>query len=88
MRRSRNRGQRSARRGSRPAPKPGVELEQFTSSDLSTWQRQAENLEKYHVQLYYYLEGLRALQHSQLCEALCDSKRIDLKLEKWVRVVD
>lgn len=75
----RNRGQQSGRRGRRPVSKPGVELEKFSSSDLRVWERQAENLEAYHVQLYYHLEGLRALQHTQLCEALCDSKPISLE---------
>jgi RES domain-containing protein len=86
--RRRDRGQQSGRRERRPAPKSGVELEKFSSSDLRAWQRHAENLEKYHVQLYYHLEGLRALQHAQLCEALCASKPVNLSLDNWVRIVD
>jgi hypothetical protein len=63
-------------------------LEKFTSSDLRTWKRQSENLEKYHVQLYYHLQGLRALHHDELCEALCSSASFALALKKWVRIVD
>jgi hypothetical protein len=55
---------------------------------LRTWQRQADNLEKYHVQLYYHLEGLRALNHARLCEALCSSRTAELNLDNWVRIVD
>ena len=80
------RGGRS--RGSPPKPAAGVELEKFTSSDLRTWKRQSENLEKYHVQLYYHLEGLRALHHDELCEALCTPGPVELELVDSVRIVD
>jgi hypothetical protein len=64
-----------------------VELEKFSRSDLRTWQRNAGNLERYHVQLYYHLAGLRALIHGELCEALSDAGAAELSLDRWVRSV-
>jgi hypothetical protein len=86
--RNRNRGWSTGRQKGRRGPAPGVELEQFTSADLRTWQRQSENLEKYHVQLYYHLEGLRSLHNSEICEALWKSKPAEFELDKWVRIID
>lgn len=63
----------------------GVELEKFTTADLRTWQRQSENLERYNVQIYYHLEGLRSLYRVQLSEALSDTKPTQFILKDWVR---
>ena len=84
------------RRSSRPPTRrrpstesrAGVELENFSSADLRTWQRQSENLERYHVQLYYHLEGLRSLHQAQLCEALSETKPTEVILDDWVRILD
>ena len=88
MPRSRKRGHKGARRDRRQPSKQGVELDKFSTADLRVWQAQAENLERYHVQVYYYLESLRALNHDRLCDALCRSKPADLPLRNWVRIVD
>lgn len=66
----------------------GVELEKFTTADLRTWQRQSENLERYNVQIYYHLEGLRSLYRVQLSEALSDTKPTQFILKDWVRILD
>lgn len=87
MPRRRKRGHNGARRNRRPR-RQGVELERFSTADLRTWQLQAENLERYYVQLYYHLESLRALNHDRLCDALCSSKPAALTLRNWVRIVD
>ena len=76
------------RRRSSTGSRAGVELEKFTSADLRTWQRQSENLERYQVQLYYHLEGLRSLHRAQLGEALSETKPTELILNDWVRILD
>ena len=76
------------RQRSSTGSRAGVELEKFTSADLRTWQRQSENLERYHVQLYHYLEGLRSLHRAQLGEALSDTKPTEFILTDWVRTLD
>jgi len=79
---------RQTKRGLPKGRRAGVELEKFTTADLRTWQRQSENLEKYHVQLYYHLEGLRSLHQVQLSEALSEAKLAELVLDDWVRILD
>jgi len=69
-------------------PRAGVELENFTDTDLRTWKRQAEDLERYHVQLYFHLEGLRALRHEDLCDALRQSAPASITVDCWARIVD
>jgi len=69
-------------------PKAGVELERFTDADLRTWKRQAEDLERYHVQLFFYLEGQRALRHADLCDALRQSAPASIIVDHWARIVD
>lgn len=86
-RRPRSKGIRP-KRLRRVVPKAGVELEKFTSADLRTWQRQAEKLERYHVQLFFHLEGLRAVHHDSLCKALCSSTAADITLKSWIRIID
>ncbi|MEX0707794.1 MAG: RES family NAD+ phosphorylase [Woeseia sp.] len=86
-RRPRSKGIRP-KRPRRVVPKAGVELEKFTGGDLRTWQRQAEKLERFHVQLFFHLEGLRAVHHDSLCTALCSSTAADITLKSWVRIID
>lgn len=69
-------------------PKAGVELERFTDADLRTWKRQAEDLERYHVQLFFHLEGQRALCHEDLCDALRQSAPASIVVDRWARIVD
>lgn len=69
-------------------PKAGVELERFTDADLRTWNRQAEALERYHVQLFYHLEGQRALRHPDLCDALRQSAPASIVVDRWARIID
>lgn len=69
-------------------PKAGVELERFTDADLRTWKRQAEDLERYHVQLFFHLEGQRALCHEDLCDALRQSAPANIVVDRWARIVD
>jgi hypothetical protein len=69
-------------------PKAGVELERFTDADLRTWKRQAEDLERYHVQLFFYLEGQRTLRHADLCDALGQSASASIVVDHWARIVD
>ena len=88
MPRSPKRGRKGARRDRRQPSKQGVELEKFSTADLRVWQLQAENLERYHVQLYYHLESLRTLSQGRLCTALCSSKPAVLTLRNWVRIID
>lgn len=79
---------KGGQRGSTQLPAHGVELEKFSQSDLRTWQRHAENLERYHVQLFYHLAGLRALVYGQLAHALANAGTTELSLDKWVRIID
>jgi hypothetical protein len=76
------------RRAQPAKPKAGVELEKFTDADLRIWQRQAEVLERYHVQLYFHLEGQRALRHRDLCDALRESVSASIAVNRWSRIVD
>lgn len=76
------------KRKSSPPASSGVELERFTKDDLRTWKRLSENLDKYHVQLYYYLEGQRALRYSELREALCSSPSVERRVSRWVRIIE
>ena len=69
-------------------PKAGVELERFTDADLRTWKRQAQDLERYHVQLFFHLEGQRALCHEDLCDALRQSAPASIVVDRWARIVD
>lgn len=69
-------------------PKAGVELERFTGADLRTWKRQAEDLERYQVELFFHLEGQRALRHEDLCNALRQSAPANIIVERWVRIID
>ena len=55
MPRKRKGGHKGGHRGSNQLPGHGVELEKFSQSDLRTWQRHAENLDRYYVQLFYHL---------------------------------
>lgn len=66
----------------------GVELERFTDADLRTWKRQAEDLERYHVQLFFHLESQRALRHADLCDALRQSAPASIDADRWTRIVD
>lgn len=68
--------------------KAGIELERFTDADLRTWKRQADDLERYHVELFYYLEAQRALRHDELCDALRQSASADFIVDRWVRIID
>ena len=76
------------RRGKPADPRAGVELERFTDADLRTWKRQAENLERYHVQLFFHLEGQRALRHEDLCDALRQSPPANIVVDRWARIID
>ena len=69
-------------------PQAGVELERFTDADLRTWNRQAEDLERYHVQLFFHLEGQRALRHNDLCDALRQSVPASIVVDRWARIID
>lgn len=69
-------------------PRAGVELEKFTDADLRIWKRQAEGLERLHVQLFFHLEGQRALCHRDLCDALRQSAPIGLVVDCWTRIID
>lgn len=82
------RKRRRSKRRQQFTPTASVELERFTSSDLRTWQRTSENLEKYHVQLFYHLQGLRALFREALCKALWFPAPCKISLENWVRIID
>ena len=88
MPRKRKGGQKAGHRGRNAEPGHGVELEKFSRSDLRTWQRNAANIERYHVQLHYHLAALRALIYGQLCEALSNAGAAELSLEGWVRIID
>ncbi len=82
-------GKTKPRERDQPAkPKAGVELERFTDADLGTWKRQAENLERYNVQLFFHLEGQRALQHEALCDALRQSAPASIAVDHWARIID
>lgn len=69
-------------------PKAGVELERFTDADLRTWTRQSEDLQRYHVELFFHLEGQRSLRHDDLCDALRQSKPASILVDRWVRIID
>lgn len=75
----------------RPQPlkrRAGVELDKFSDADLRIWQRQADDLERFHVQLFFHLEGERALRHKDLCDALRQSAPAKLDIDRWVRIID
>ena len=76
------------KRGQPAKPKAGVELERFTDADLRTWKRQAEDLERYHVELFFHLEGQRALRHEDLRDALRQSVPASIIVDRWVRIID
>lgn len=88
MPRKRPKKTKPPRRATPVKPKAGVELERFTDADLRTWKRQAEDLERYHVQLFFHLEGQRALHHADLCDALRDSAPASIVVDRWARIVD
>ena len=69
-------------------PRAGVELERFTDADLRTWKRRAEDLERYHVQLFFHLEGQRALHQEDLCDSLRQSAPASIVVDRWARIVD
>jgi hypothetical protein len=82
-------GQTKPPKRAQPAkPKAGVELERFTDADLRTWKRQAEDLKRYHVQLFFHLEGQRALRNEDLCDALRQSAPASIDVDRWARIVD
>lgn len=64
-----------------------VLLDEFTVVDLRSWQKLADDHDKYHVQLFYHLEGLRRLHHDEILEALQASKPVSLKMNNWARIV-
>jgi len=86
--RKRVRRAKSPKRAQPAKVKAGVELENFTDADLRTWKRQAEALERYYVQLFYHLEGRRALRHGDLCDALRQSAPASIAVDRWARIVD
>jgi hypothetical protein len=64
-----------------------VLLDEFTVADLRSWQKLADDYDKYHVQLFYHLEGLRRLHHDEILEALQASKPASLKMNNWARII-
>ena len=49
-------------------------LDKFSQADLRTWQKMADGLEQYNVRLFYHLEGLRQVHHTELIRALSSCK--------------
>lgn len=65
-----------------------VLLDKFSTLDMAAWQRREEDFQAFHIGLFYYLEGKRALHHKILCEVLNDSKPVSIKVDDWCRTVD
>ena len=63
-------------------------LDKFTQADLTSWRRYSDNVEKYHVRLFYHLEALRSLHMEELREALYAAKTSAKKGKSWYRIVD
>lgn len=63
-------------------------LEEISTASLTAWNRLADLLDEYHVQLFYYLEGLRTIKHEQFCKALNASESVQIHETDWWRIVD
>jgi len=48
----------------------------------------ADALEQYNVRLFYHLEGLRQVHHTELIRALSSCKPTVVELHEWARIVD
>lgn len=66
----------------------GYLLDIFSRTDLRRWQKASDDLEQYHVRLFYHLEGLRNFYSEELRDAL-HKHRLQKKVGKsWFRLVD
>lgn len=63
-------------------------LEGFSQSELRAWQHAAEELKKYRVQEHFFLEGLRAVHHVELRDALLSARSATIPVDGWTRIVD
>jgi len=62
-------------------------LDEFSRASLQQWKKHASALDKYHVQLFYHLEGLRKTHKNALIEALRQSSIQTVQKSDWSRLV-
>ena len=72
----------------KPPSQNSILLDQFSDTDIRTWNRISELSEEYHVKLFYHLESLRKINHDILCKALQDTTSLNLSADNWWRFVD
>lgn len=65
-----------------------VILEKFDEVNFKAWNKLSKQLDEFNLKLFYHLEGLRAYHHEALCDALRDTKIIELRHSDWWRCVD
>lgn len=66
----------------------GYLLDIFSRADLRLWKKASDDIEQYHVRLYYHLEGLRKIYSAELRDAL-HKHRVQKKVGiSWFRLVD
>lgn len=63
-------------------------LDRFSQVDLRTWQRASDQLTEFRIRQHYLLEGLRAVHHDEINEALRSVESTKLPLDRWTRIVD
>lgn len=85
---SRKTRKRSSHKRAPPNTKSSLLLDQFSQRDLRTWKRVSEGFEKYHIGVFYHLEGLRQLHQQEICNALLSSTAVTIESEAWIRIVD
>lgn len=76
-----------AKKGKTP-PDSKLILDKFSDAHLATWNKLSEQLDEFNLKLFYHLEGLRAVHHKKLCEALRNTKIVELRQNDWWRCVD
>mgnify|MGYP005841013179 CR=1 FL=1 len=63
-------------------------IDRFSQEDLRTWNRMADNANRYWVGLYHHLEAQRQLNRSALIDALASTSSATIPDTPWYRLVD
>jgi len=66
----------------------GYLLDKFSQIDLRRWKKASDDLEHYHVRLFYHLEALREIHSEELCDALQKHRTHKQVGTSWYRLVD
>jgi len=70
-----------------PPPKGILELDRFSNTDITRWQKLSNDLDELTASLYFGIEPARRRLRSRLCDTLKQTGGIALDLQSWARMV-